>query len=155
MSTFGNTGCTILAWVNPSSDRIPGCGGTSSSDGNNIDDRARIDTIKELLQDAAILWGTRWSIDFTWHTSDSVLYIYGICGRLTIGVQTFERALGDLANHVHFYRGGPHDSWEQLVRYRNCIRKWNVPDAVTESTSGDGNQERPSSTFWGAGKKRR
>lgn len=145
MSAFGQNGCTILAWCNPDSELL--------RDATQSDDD-RVKKIKELLTDASILWGSRWSIDFTWHAVNETLYIYGICGRLTIGVQTLERALGTLADHVRFHRGGPHDSWEQLVRYRSCLQKWQVPDVVTESTGGEGNQERPSSTFW-AGKKTR
>lgn len=116
---------------------------------------SRIKQCKELLSDVCILWGTRWSIDFSWHTSEGVMYVYGMCGRFPISTITLERALGDLSTHIQFHRGGAHDSWEALVRYRSCLKRWNVPDTVTESTSGEGHQEKTSGTFWQAKKTRR
>lgn len=148
MATFGNAGCTILAWANMAS---PVYGPETLSEGL---EEERIRIIKSMLSDAVTLWGCRWGIDFSWHESDGVLYIYGI-SRLTIGTQTLERALGGLAQHILFHRGGPNDSWESLVRYRNCLTKWSVPDTVTESTSGGDHQEKASGAFWGAKKTRR
>nr|QMI57851.1 hypothetical protein [Chestnut teal chaphamaparvovirus] len=148
MTSFGQQGCTVLAWANMSS---PIYGPETLHEGLE-EQQQKI--IKEMLSDAAVLWGTRWGADFTWHEVNGTMYIYGIM-RFTISNQTLERALGGLAQHIMFHRGGPNDSWEALVRYRNCLSKWSVPDTVTESTSGTEQQEKASAQFWGAKKTRR
>lgn len=148
MSAFGPNGCTILAWANPSSPLL--------DIETPIDaDQRQAETVRELLTDAITLWGCRWGLDFTWHVQDNITYVYAVSSRITISVNTLERALGDLAMHVNFHRGGPHDSWEQLVRYRHCMQKWRVPDTVTESSSGPDQQEKASAQFWGGKKTRR
>lgn len=130
MSTFGAQGCTILAWA-------------ENAEGAPASPR-------ELLSDAATLWGVRWNTDFSWHTVDGNDYIFAVLPRFTVGRETIERALGDLSLYIKFYRGGANDTWEALVKYKTCLGKWNVPDQVTaEYTSGESSKGGTLPASWG------
>lgn len=106
------------------------------------------DQKKQMLEDAVCLLGVRWGIDFSYHTHGGVLYAFGVQPRYTIGLQTALRALGDLANHCKVFRGGPHDTVDQLVKYQACRAKYRVPEVVHEDTYGEGSQDKASQLQW-------
>lgn len=108
---------------------------------------------KEWLSDASVLWGARWGIDFSWHQCSGVSYIFGVQARFTVSEATLQRALGNLSEYICFHRGGPHSTWEELVRYQQCKEKWRVPDKVSDTTSGEGYQEQALAHSWGKRKK--
>lgn len=91
---------------------------------------------QEVMSDVKILIGTRWSMDMqTIETTQGEPLTYGINTRFMIGDKTIKNALGDLTDHVDFFRGNVNSTPEELMRYLQCKRKWNVPEVVTESTS--------------------
>lgn len=122
----GASGTTLLVWVDAETLRGP------EMEGSQLDDK-----IKEMLEDACCLLGTRWGIEFTHHPHGGVLYAFGCQPRYPIGLQTALRALGDLSYHVRIHRGGAHDTVNQLIRYEECKRKYHVPETVHEDTSGE------------------
>lgn len=142
MSAFGSQGFTLLAWVNWSQDELA-----------ELTAEDMIAKEKEWLQDASILWGTRWSMDFSFHTIDGVTYIFSVQARFTVSEATLSRALGGLGAHISFHRGGPHSTWEELVRYQACKQKWRVPEKVSDPGSGEGYQEATPGLSWGKRKK--
>lgn len=112
-------------------------------EGDQLDDKK-----KELLQDACCLLGVRWGIDFSYHTHGGMLYAFGVQPRFTIGMPTIYRALGDLQHDIRIHRGGPHELAENLIRYQECRRKYNVPETVHEEGSGGGFQDSPLQQQW-------
>lgn len=96
---------------------------------------------RELLQDAACLLGCRWSMNVTLDAYDNILYAYGTNNRITVSNATIHKALGDLNEHVDFIRSTPNTDFETLARYQRCRRKWNVPDQVSDTSSGWGDTE--------------
>lgn len=104
-----------------------------------------IDTI---LGDAQCLWGMRWGMDFTKLTIDHNRYIHGNNLRFTAGNETIRAALGDLAEHVDFIRSTPNITPEDIVRYKECLKKWNVKDPTMTSSSGTDDKERPSTSTY-------
>lgn len=63
-------------------------------------------------------------------------YAFGINNRITVADRTIRTAIGDLAQHVEFLRGTAQASAEDLANYKECKKKWKVPDQVTDSGSG-------------------
>lgn len=112
-------------------------------EGDQLDDNA-----KGMLEDACCLLGTRWGIEFSYHSDGGVLYAFGVQPRYPIGVQTVLRALGDLSCHVKVHRGGPHDTAAQLIKYQACRRKYNVPETVHEDTYGEASRDTASQPQW-------
>nr|QMI57870.1 hypothetical protein [Chestnut teal chaphamaparvovirus] len=144
MSTYGAAnGFSILVWV----DR-------QSPIWTSTEDTERPNVEKELLQDAVILLGTRWNMDFQFHTANDVLYAFGVCARFTVGIPTITRALGDLAVHVKFNRGGGTDVANTLIRYKECKEKYGVPDVVSEGSSGSDLPETQPGSYWQAKRKK-
>ena len=126
------SGFTVLAWVKDDASLIKDL----SADAKEI-------VKKELLADFCVLLSCRWSMDCHVITNRGEHYAYGINNRITVGMQTIRNALGDLANQLELIRGTSSASHEELINYRTCKRKWNVPDAVTESSYGWEHQEPP------------
>lgn len=119
-------GFSILAWVKKDSPIIAGL---------TFDTKDELE--KELLNDAITLWSVRWGIDMGMVTIDHHLYIYGSTLRFTASNNTIRDAIGDLSEHIEFYRGTPVNTAEDLVRYQKCRKKWKVPDR-SENSSGWG-----------------
>nr|WOX03041.1 hypothetical protein [Psittaciform chaphamaparvovirus 4] len=117
-------GFTVLAWVKPTSALLKG---------NRDLDR---DIEKQLLQDFVALLGIRWNMDIQVVPLDDELYAFGVNNRFTVSTQTMRNALGDLNEHVDFLRGNVSNIAEELVNFKRCKDKWNVPEIVSESTSG-------------------
>lgn len=138
MAAFGSAnGFSLLLWVDYAS---PLWTSTQTAE--------RADLEKQLLQDAVCLLGTRWNMDFQFHETNGILYAFGVCPRFTVGVQTIARALGDLSMHVKFNRGTGTDVAASLIRYKECKEKYNVPDVVSEGSSGQDNQETQPGSYW-------
>lgn len=122
---FGG-GFSVLAWVKPSSTVLVGV--------EDPDSRQRLQ--KQLLNDFAVLVGTRWSMDVTVMHIDGQLYAYGNNTRITVGKSTLSNAIGDLCDHVEFLRSSSHSTADELVNYKQCKDRWKVPETVTDSTTG-------------------
>nr|QMI57954.1 hypothetical protein [Wood duck chaphamaparvovirus] len=135
---FGGSGCTLLVWIDNESWRL-----------ENMDSNQKEDKKKELLEDAIILLSGRWNMESTIMESNGIVYGFLVCPRFVVGIPTVIRALGDLGGHVHIHRGGPTDSGKQLIRYVECKKRYNVPDVVSEGSSGDVDQTSGYQSSWG------
>ncbi|UOH27061.1 nonstructural protein 3 [Galliform chaphamaparvovirus 12] len=124
------SGFTVIAWVKEDSGMIKDL----SADAAEL-------VKKELLNDFCVLLSCRWSMDCHIVTSKGEQYGFGSNTRITVGGQTIKNALGDLSCHIDFIRGTGSASAEELIAYRLCRRKWNVPESVSESSSGWEHQE--------------
>nr|QMI57873.1 hypothetical protein [Chestnut teal chaphamaparvovirus] len=134
---FGGQGCTFLIWVKPDSWRLEG-----------MDSNQRDEAIKGLLEDAVCLLTGRWSIEATFLESKGITYGFLVCPRFAIGIPTAIRALGTLGDHIAIHRGGATSSGKELIRYIECKRQYEVPDVVSEGTSGDQDQPTGYQTSW-------
>lgn len=141
MSAFSSTGFTVLAWVNPDSTLLQGVGEEAAD---------RIAT--QLLRDFVTLLKFRWNMELTIMSIEGTSYAYGINNRITVADRTIKNAIGDLQNHIEFLRGTVQATADELAEYRQCKRKWRVPDQVTDSSSGWEPQE-PAGTSRGAKRK--
>nr|WOX03045.1 nonstructural protein 3 [Psittaciform chaphamaparvovirus 5] len=130
------SGFSLLIWVKPDCSLI-----------NELHEHERAHDIrKTLLQDACTLIGCRWSMDMTIITLNDELYAYGLNTRFTVATQTIKNALGDLLEHVELLRGTAHSTAEELASYKRCKERWNVPDQVSDTTSGwDGSAQESTS----------
>ncbi|QMI57836.1 hypothetical protein [Chestnut teal chaphamaparvovirus 3] len=135
--TFGQNGCTILLWADDASWRLEGMEGT-----------ARDDKKKEFVDDAVLLLSIRWNLEPHIVESKGVLYGFLVCPRFNIGSQTIKRALGALHDSIEFHRGSGTDTATNLIRYIECKKKYQVPDIVSEGSSGDQEMGQTSGGFW-------
>lgn len=124
-----SNGFTFLAFVRSES---PLCEGLSNGS------RSRLE--REILEDCAALLGVRWGIDCTISQHGNKLYCYGTQSRFTVGLDTLRNALGTMTDHVELIKGGALCTQEDLIRYSEAKIKWKVPDQVTSSTTGPGEQ---------------
>lgn len=106
-------------------------------------DESKERIIKQLLKDACILLGCRWNMDLQIMQLEGQWYAYGVNTRITVGDKTIKTALGDLTQHVEFIRSTSTTSANDLADYQRCRERWNVPESVTDSSSGWAQQERP------------
>lgn len=137
MTAFPHQGFTILLWADTTSPRLQGLEAT---------DYEREE--KALVQDAVCLLGCRWGLEFSYTSESGVLYAFGICNRFNIGLSTITRALGLLSSHIVFQKAGVHETAEQLIRFKLCKERWQVPEVVTEGSYGEGQQEQASGPSW-------
>lgn len=137
MTAFSHQGFTILLWADPKSPRL---------DGLEADAYAKEE--RQLVEDAVCLLGCRWSIEFSYTLDKGVLYAFGICNRFNIGLPTISRALGLLGAHIVFQKAGVHETADQLIRFKQCKDRWQVPEVVTEGSYGEGQSEPPSGPSW-------
>lgn len=138
-----SAGFSLLMWVDEDSSFV-----TEIHTGNQEHTlEKRLQVKQQLLSDACCLIQVRWNMDMTIHMVHGECYGYGNNSRFTVGQNTIRNALGDLGNHVKFLRSAPGLTLEELTNYKTCKEKWNVPDQVTESSSGwDQNQSEQTST---------
>ena len=135
-------GFAILAWVREDSPLL-----TEIAFGNQDHTRnARHEIKMDLLRDFATLLGIRWNMDITIKQIDGDIYAYGCNQRFTVSNSTLRNAIGDLADHVDFLRSSPDNDADNLIRYKLCKAKWNVPDIVTETTSSGWERQEPQGT---------
>lgn len=129
-------GFSLLAWVDPDSPLLMG-----------LDPRteAHSDMQKTILHDVQALWGIRWGIDMTMITIQDQIFIHGNNSRFHVSNDTIRKALGDLAEHIKWIRSTPNIGPEDLVKYKEALKKWNVETETqdTSSTSGTVQRERP------------
>lgn len=130
MTSFA-TGFSVLAWVKEDSSFL-----------HDLDPVAKERMQRELLSDFCILLAYRWTMDVNVITMHNTIYAFGINPRITASERTIKHAVGDLANHIDILRGTTSASAEDLVRYKECKRKWKVPDTVTDTGFGWDRQER-------------
>lgn len=132
---MASPGFSILAWVNPESPLLMGLDPRSSAYDEMQD---------ELLGDAQVLWGCKWGMDFTKITGlDNCRFLHGNNLRFVASNETIKQCLGNLAEHVYFLRSTPNITPEDLIKYKNCLKKWKVPTPDTTSSSGPDAKERP------------
>lgn len=117
-------GFSILAWVKSD------CVLTS---GLSFDTKDELE--RELLNDAATLWGVRWNIDISLVTINHTVYVFGSTIRFTAGNNTIRNALGELSEHIEFIRGTPANTADELERYKRCKMKWKVQE-TSDTHSG-------------------
>lgn len=125
---MASTGFTVLAWVKDDTPLLEGDLSETTKD--------RIRT--ELLRDFCTLIGMRWGMEVDIVTHHGTQYAYGANGRFTVSTTTLRNAMGTLEAHVDILRGSTYATSEQLANYRVCKKKWTVPEIVTESSSGWG-----------------
>nr|QTE03791.1 MAG: hypothetical protein [Emberiza pusilla Chaphamaparvovirus] len=111
--------------------------------------------IKEMLADAQVLLGCRWSMNVDILQHQGIWYAYGVNTKFHVGKNTIRQALGELTEHVEFIRGNSHSSFEELVRYKECRVRWKVPDPDTLDTSSSGwdDQAQPGTSTYGKRKR--
>lgn len=124
MTSFAS-GFSVLAWVREDSSFL-----------HDIEGVAKERMQRDLLSDFCTLLSFRWTMDVSIVTINSHLYAFGINPRITASERTIRHAIGDLTNHVDILRGTTSASAEDLVRYKECKKKWKVPDAVSDTGSG-------------------
>nr|WOX03049.1 nonstructural protein 3 [Psittaciform chaphamaparvovirus 6] len=124
-------GFSVLFWVKQDSPLIENI---DPSRQHHVETQETV--IRNLLQDACVLIGCRWSMECTILSMNNTLYGYGYNNRITVSERTIRNALGDLTEHVDFLRSTVNTTAEDLVRYKECRVKWRVPEQVSESTSG-------------------
>lgn len=90
----------------------------------------------QLLLDFCTLLSFRWTMEVTLINIRGCQYAFGVNQRITVADRTIRAAIGDLSNHVEFLRGTAQATPEDLANYKECKKKWKVPDQVTESASG-------------------
>lgn len=128
-------GFSLLAWVDPESPLLMG-----------LDPRTEAHTQMQrtILEDVQALWGIRWGIDFTMLTINDQICVHGNNTRFQVSNTTIKAALGDLAEHIKWIRSTPNIGPEDLLKYREAMKKWNVEESTdTSSTSGAGRPEHP------------
>lgn len=114
---------------------------------------ARKELTRNLLTDAQTLISVRWTMECTLHEEDTEIYLYGYNGRFMVGLQTLKNALGNLADHIEIIRSSPTHNAQELIRYKECRDKWQVPTQVSDSSSG-WEAEEPQKTLTGIKRKR-
>lgn len=129
--SFSN-GFTVLAWVKPQGPMFKN---------KDLSDENILSIQKQLLLDFCTLISVRWNMEVTLHHINGIPYAYGKNSRFVVSDRTINNAIGGLINHVEFLKGSTEHTLEDLERYKQCKEKWNVPDQVTESTSGWDPQE--------------
>lgn len=129
MTSFA-TGFAVLAWVKEDSSFL-----------HDLEGVARERMQRELLTDFSTLLSFKWTMDITVINVNNSLYAYGINPRITASERTIKLAIGDLANHVDILRGTTSASAEDLVRYKDCKKKWRVTDIASDTGSGWERQE--------------
>ncbi|UOH27025.1 nonstructural protein 3 [Chaphamaparvovirus galliform4] len=145
MAGFGSsTGFTLLVWVDPESYRL-----------QNLAEEQRIAKKKEMLEDTVTLLCGRWGMEGTCLEDRGDLYAFFSCSKFVVSSATIIRALGDLSSCVKFHRGGPADKAEFLIRYRQCLQKYNVQDKVSDAFSGGEYEGNSVGTNWNANKRPR
>lgn len=122
------SGFTILAYVKPTSSLI---------DELHENERSK-EVIRTLLEDCISLISIRWNMDMQIIVVRETMYAFGVNPRFTVSNQTIRNALGDLAEHVDFLRGTLQNTADELVKYKECRERWNVPEMVSESSYGSG-----------------
>lgn len=142
--SFSN-GFTVLAWVKPNASILK-----RQSDQN---EETLLALQKQLLLDFCTLIGVRWNMEVTLHNIGGIPYAFGKNNRFMVSDRTIANAIGGLINHLEFLKGSTENTVEDLERYKSCKEKWNVPDQVTESTSGWDPQE-PAGTSTASKRKR-
>lgn len=118
-------GFSVLAWVKPDSSLLHG-----------LTEDTQKEMIAELLKDFQCLLGCRWNMDIHITCIEGVQYAFGINNRITASEKTITNAIGLLAEHVAFLRGTASNSAEELARFKECKRKWKVPDEVSTTSYG-------------------
>lgn len=98
------------------------------------------EVINTLLSDAMVLIGIRWSMDMQKLTNNGNQYAFGLNQRFTVSNATIRNALGELTEHVDFLRGTVQNTADDLIRFKECRDRWNVPEIVSEGSSGWGEQ---------------
>lgn len=123
MSNLG--GFSVLCWVEPTSSLLA-----------NLNAKSKTEMEQKLLEDVCTLWGMRWNMDIRIECIDDKYFAYGSNGRFMVGERTLTKALGDLADHVQFMKGGPNTTSKELANYKLCRDKWNVPVQVSDTIGG-------------------
>lgn len=123
--SFGQQGFSFVAWVKPDSTVIEGLSTCTATE-----------LIKSLLSDVQTLIGVRWNIDVIVFENDQTWYAYGNTNRFNISTETLKRALGSLTAHVEIYKGSVHHTADQLINYKRCLDKWDVPEILRDTTTG-------------------
>lgn len=127
---FNTNGFSVIAWVRTDSRLLQG-----------LQDESAIQRIsRQLLADFNTLLGCRWNMEFSIVTIGNCMYAYGSNNRFTVSERTIRTAIGTLNDHVDILRGTHMNTAEELVNYKLCKEKWQVPETVTESSSGWGEQ---------------
>nr|QRK03700.1 nonstructural protein 3 [Chaphamaparvovirus galliform3] len=145
MAGFGaSNGFTLLVWVDPDSWRL-----------TNMEDQQRYNKKKEILEDVITLLCGRWGMEGTFMEHSGDLYAFFCCTKFVVSTATLVRAVGDLGSCVKFHRGGSADKPEFLIRYRECLRKYNVAEKVSDAFSGGEYAENAVGTSWNANKRQR
>lgn len=122
---FTAVGFSVIAWVRSDSALI-----------RNLDEPAAERVSRQLLIDFNTLLGCRWNMELSIHTIGNRLYAYGANNRFSVSDRTIRNAIGTLTEHIDILRGSHTTSVEDLVHYKACKEKWQVPETVTESSSG-------------------
>ncbi|UOH27041.1 nonstructural protein 3 [Galliform chaphamaparvovirus 8] len=145
MASFGNTnGFTLLVWVDPDSWRL-----------QNLSDEQRNAKIREMVEDATVLLCGRWGMESTIMEVGENTYAFFCCTRFVVGTPTIIRALGSLADSIKFHRGGPTDKPELLIKYKECLQKYQVPEKVSNDYSSEEYGASQSGLNWNAAKRSR
>lgn len=129
-------GFSLLLWVRESSPLL-------APETLPDDDSDLVGIERGILDDCCVLLGMRWNVEFTISNHGGKLYAFGSTTRFTVSNPTVCRGLGDLSAHVEFIRGSPAHTLSELVRYKECRDKWNVPEILSESSTGLDPMERP------------
>lgn len=124
-----STGFSVLIWVKPDSSMI------SALTEDSAERMKRC-----LLSDACTLLSVRWSMDVAVISNGNQIYAYGVNTRFNVAERTIRNALGDLCEHVDLLRGTSHNTSDELVNFKECKEKWNVPEMVSDTSSGWGEQ---------------
>lgn len=131
MSLFtGSTGFTLIAWVREDSPLL-----------GNLSEEASTQMQNQLLNDFTLLLSVRWNMEFNIAPFDNTLYAFGQNNRITVSDRTVKNAIGELSNHVEFLRGSVKTSPQDLARYRECRKKWRVPDQTSDTSYGSEDTE--------------